>query len=251
MYDTLDFSGRTQLYFQLYDILHRDIKEGVYKPGDLLPTENELIKKFGISRVTVRKALDLLTNDGLIAKRRGYGTFVQNQKLEQTLTRILHFSSEMEKQGRKTSTSMLANETILANWTIADALNVPEATELIHVNRIRYADGTPMCMENAYLIREKCPQVVGNDFSRHSLRSFLADNYNIIWSHARQKIFAINATSELARHLRIKQGDPLIYIERVSYDQFNNPGEYLQAHYRGDSYYLTAELNAKSITAHS
>lgn len=244
----LDYSGRTQLYFQLYDILYKEIREGRYKPGELLPTENELVRRYGISRITVRKALDLLLGDGLIAKRRGYGTYVQNPRVEQTLTRVLHFSNEMEKRGRKTSTSMLTNKVLPAHKAIAEALGIPEGTDLIQVSRLRYADDVPMCMENAFLIRERCPRVAAEDFSRQSLRSFLVENYNIVWNHARQNIFAVKATAQLARHLKVVAGDPFIYVERVSFDQFGNPGEYLQAYYRGDSYYLTAELNAQSIT---
>ena len=248
MADELKHGGRTQLYFQLYDILYREIKEGRYKPGDLLPTENDLVKRYGISRITVRKALDLLFGDGLIAKRRGYGTYVQNPKVEQTLTQVLHFSNEMEKRGLRTSTSMLANKVLPAHKTIAEALAIHEGTDLIQVSRLRYADDIPMCMENAFLIRERCPRVAEEDFSTQSLRTFLVENYNIVWNHARQKIFAVKATARLARQLKVGAGDPFIYVERVSFDQLGTPGEYLQAYYRGDSYYLTAELNARSIT---
>ncbi|MDR2211695.1 MAG: GntR family transcriptional regulator [Spirochaetaceae bacterium] len=242
----LDFHSRTQLYYQLYDILYKDIKEGVYKPGELLPTESSLIQKYGISRVTVRKAMDLLMTEGLISKRRGYGTFVQNPKVEQNLTQVLHFSHEMEKRGYKASVEVLANEVVLAQKTIADALGIPEGTGLIHVNRLRYADKIPMCIESAYLIKDACPSVLDQDFSSQSLRRFLMDNYNIVWSRARQKIFAINATVKMAQYLTIKTGEPLIYVERISFDQFNKAGEYLQAYYRGDSYYLTVELNGVS-----
>ncbi|MGX8708930.1 MAG: GntR family transcriptional regulator [bacterium] len=243
----LDFSGRTQLYFQLYDILYKNIIDGVYKPGELLPTENELIDQYHISRVTVRKAMDLLMNDGLIAKRRGYGTFVQKHKVEQTLNKVLHFSNEMEKRGYRSSTSVLANEVVCASKTIADELHVSEGDQLIRVIRLRFADGVPMCMESAYLIHDKCPKVLEQDFAKNSLREFLASQYGIVWIRAHQKIFSINANAKLAGNLDILNGDPLIYIERVSYDQNDEPGEYLQAYYRGDTYYLTAELNAQSI----
>lgn len=238
----LDFSGRTQLYYQVYDILHDDIRKGVYKPGELLPTENELIDRYKISRVTVRKAMDLLLNDGLIAKRRGYGTFVQPHKVEQTMSKVLHFSSDMEKRGFKSSTSMLVNEMVPATKAIAEALNIDEGEPMVHVSRLRYADGIPMCMESAYLIYKSCPDVLGKDFSVSSMRNFLVEKYNIVWKSASQKIFAMNATPKLAGSLQVHEGDPLFYIERLSFTQDGKPGEYLQSYYRGDSYYLTAEL---------
>ncbi len=244
MENELDFSGRTQLYFQLYDILYKDIRDGVYKPGQLLPTENTLIEQYHISRITVRKALDLLMNDGLIAKRRGYGTFVQNRKVEQTLTRVQHFASEMEKRGYVSSVTMLANEVVYASKAVAGELCIGEGDELVRVERLRYADGVPMCIESSYLIRARCPDVQRHDFSKQSLRKFLEDRYDIVWKRARQKIYAVAATARTAGYLGIKEGDPLIYIERVSYTRDDEPAEYLQTWYRGDSYYLTAELEA-------
>lgn len=247
MDEKLDFNGRTQLYFQLYDILYRDIKNGFYKPEELLPTESDLIEKYSVSRATVRKAMDLLVNDGLITRQRGYGTVVQKPKIEQTLNRVNHFSSEMAKKGYKSSTTLLDNKIVYANKTIAKALDIKENTKMIQVKRLRNANENPMCIENAYLIFDKCPKVLEQDFSKNSLREFLVKEYNINWKKAVQKIYAINADSKLAKPLKIKVGDPLIYVERVSYDQNDQPGEYLQVYYRGDSYYFTAELVASSI----
>ena len=244
MENELDFSGRTQLYFQLYDILYREIRDGVYKPGQLLPTESTLVEQYHISRITVRKALDLLMNDGLIAKRRGYGTFVQNKKVEQTLTRVQHFASEMEKRGYASSVTMLSNEILYASRAIAEKLQIEEGDELIRVERLRYADGVPMCIERSHLIRSRCPEVSRHDFSRQSLRRFLEEKYDIVWKRAHQRIYAAAASARMAGYLGIKEGDPLIYIERVSYTGSDWPGEYLQAWYRGDSYYLTADLEA-------
>lgn len=242
--DTLDFSGRTQLYFQLYDILLNQINSGVYKPGELLPTENELIERYQISRVTVRRAMDMLYNDGLVLKRRGYGTCVLPKKVEQTMQRVLHFSEEMEKKGYSTSTNMLSNEMLPANKKISLALKVPEGTPLIRVVRLRYANGVPLCLESAHIIYERCPDVYGNDFSKVSLRLFLKNNYQIQWASAKQKIYAVNADSKLSTCLQVKEHAALIYIERVSNTAAGVAGEYLESYFRGDFYYLTAELQA-------
>lgn len=240
----LDFSGRTQLYYQLYDILCKDIKEGKYKPGDLLPTENDMIEQFGVSRVTVRKAMDMLMSDGLIGKRRGYGAYVEQKKMEQRLNKVVHFSNDMEQRGYKASVKLLENRKVMATKTIAQALSIPEGHPLIHIKRLRYADGVPMCIESAYLIYDWCPEVLNQDFAQLSLRHFLEENYDIVWKKASQKIFAMKANAQIAGNLNIKDGDPMIYLERISYNKDNVPGEYLQSYYRGDSFYLTAELEA-------
>ena len=112
------------------------------------------------------------------------------------------------------------------------------------MERLRYADGIPMCIESSHLIRSRCPEVSQHDFSRQSLRHFLEEKYDIVWKRAHQRIYAAAASTRMAGYLGIKEGDPLIYIERVSYTGSDWPGEYLQAWYRGDSYYLTADLEA-------
>lgn len=240
----LDFSGRTQLYFQLYDILLGKITSGEYKPGELLPTENDLIQAYGISRITVRKAMDMLMNDGLIIKRRGYGTCVQPKKVEQTMKRVLHFSEEMQKKGFQSTTNMLSNEMLPASKIVADALQIAEGTPLVRVTRLRYANGVPLCLEIAHLVYERCPEVYGTDFSERSLRHFLEQKYQIVWTNATQKIYAINASAKVAAQLDVKENSALIYIERVSSTADGKPGEYLQSYYRGDSYYLTTDLQA-------
>ena len=155
-----------------------------------------------------------------------------------------HFASEMEKRGYASSVTMLSNEIIYASRTIAEKLQIKEGDELIRVERLRYADGIPMCIESSHLIRSRCPEVSQHDFSRQSLRHFLEEKYDIVWKRAHQRIYAAAASTRMAGYLGIKEGDPLIYIERVSYTGSDWPGEYLQAWYRGDSYYLTADLEA-------
>lgn len=240
----LDFSGRTQLYYQLFDILSQQIKKGEYRPGDMLPTENELVNQYKVSRITVRRAMDLLDSEGLITRKRGYGTIVKPPKMDQTINKVVHFSNEMAKRGQEFSTKMLANEVLPANKLIATALGIPEEEKLIHVNRLRYLNKVPLCLESAYLIHDRCPSVVGNDFGNSSLRLFLESNYGIVWKRASQKIYAILADKNLANLLMVDEGAPIIYIERVSYDKNDDPGEFLQGYYRADSYYLTAELEA-------
>lgn len=242
----LDFSGKTQLYFQIYDILKKKINNNEYTVGKLMPTELELSEMFNVSRITIRKAMDLLVSDKLIARRRGYGTIILPPKVEQPINKVIHFSEETEKQGHKSTTIVLANELIPATEEIAKALNVPPGTLLIHINRLRIADETPMCIESAYFIYSMCPSIYGVDYSKISLRNTLKEKHGITWDNAIQKIFAINANSSISSHLDIKPNDPILYVERVSYTPQNIAGEYLRIYYRGDSYFFFTKLDAKN-----
>ena len=91
----IDFNSRVQLYYQLYDILSGEIASGNYKVGDRLPTESQLIEDYGVSRITVRKAMNMLADEGLIIKKPGYGTFVEPKKMSQRLNKVVHFSNDM------------------------------------------------------------------------------------------------------------------------------------------------------------
>ena len=240
----IDFNSRVQLYYQLYDILSEEIASGNYKVGDRLPTESQLIEDYGVSRITVRKAMNMLADEGLIIKKPGYGTFVEPKKMSQRLNKVVHFSNDMMQKGYNVSVKVLENELVNASNNIAHALNIPEGSKLIKIKRLRYANNIPTCIECAYLIYDDCPEVLNNDFSKKSLRNYISKNYNINWKHASQKIYAHNANEEYAKLLDINIGDAIIYIERISYDQYNKAGEFLECYYRGDNFYLSAELEA-------
>ena len=183
MVNKLDFQSRTQLYYQLYDILHQDITNGVYQPGDMLPTENNLIDTFGVSRVTVRKAMDLLMNDGLIEKRRGQGTFVQKNKLKTELQKKNHFAALTEEMGYIAHTKVILNKKVVASKGISELLHIPENSPVVNLRRIRYASNVPVRYESAYLEYSKYGAVEKHDFTDGSLRQFLKDTYDVVWSH--------------------------------------------------------------------
>lgn len=241
---TINFNSRVQLYYQLYDILSEEITSGKYKVGDRLPTETQLIDYYSVSRITVRKAMNMLADEGLIIKKAGYGTFVEPKKMSQRLNKVVHFSNDMMQKGYNVSVKVLENKIVYASKNIAHALNIPENSKLIKIKRLRYANNIPTCIECAYLIYENCPEVINNDFSKQSLRNYISKNYNINWKHASQRIYARNADENNSKLLEVEKNDALIYIERISYDQHDKAGEFLECYYRGDNFYLSVELEA-------
>lgn len=208
----------------------------------MLPTENELLDHHGISRNTVRQALDLLVNDGLIVRERGRGTFVAQPKIDQGLTRIISFTEDMRRRGLKPDTRVLLRKLMPAPEHIAEALGVPVGEELAHLERLRLADGEPMSIEKSYLVHRYCPGVLERDYSSVPLREALAREYNIFLVHGKQRISAIAAPDETAAHLDIVPGAPLLYIERTTYTARETAIEYLQIYNRGDRYTLHNEL---------
>ncbi len=229
-------------YQQLYDLLYKDISGGRWRPGDMLPSETELIDRYQVSRITVRQALALLVKDGLIYRRRGLGTFVSVPKIEQGLNRIISFSEDMRRRGFQAGTAVLSSGLVAASEEIAERLELDPGEEIAYLERIRLADGEPMSIEISYLIHRLCPDILKKDFARTPLRETLARDYDLLLTNAKQQIRAITASAELAEKLLVSFGAPLFYIERISYSQYNKPVEYLQLYHRGDRYTLYNDL---------
>lgn len=229
-------------YQQLYDHLYRNIVDGRWRPGDMLPSETELIDRFQISRVTVRQALALLVKDGLIYRRRGLGTFVAVPKIEQGLNRIISFSEDMRRRGFQAGTMVLSSGLLAAPQEIAERLDLAPGEEIAYLERLRLADGEPMSIEISHLAHRLCPGILHQDFARSPLREALARDYNLLLTRASQQIRAVAAPHDLAKKLSIAPGAPTFYIERVSYSQTHYPVEYLQLYHRGDRYTLYNEL---------
>lgn len=230
-------------YYQLYEILRQDILNGIWKPGDMLPTETELLEKYELSRTTVRQSLDMLVSDGLIYRQRGRGTFVSRLTIEQSLSRIISFTEDMRHREMKPHTVVLSAMLIPAPNDIAEALQLAPDEEVANLERLRLADAEPMSLEMSYLVHKFCPGVLKNDYAIHSLRQTLASEYNQRLIYARQKIRAVTASRKQAQILSVDPGAALLFIERISYNEQNIPVEFLRAFHRGDRYILYNELH--------
>jgi GntR family transcriptional regulator len=238
----VDPESKLPLYHQIYRILHGKIMRGEWKADFMIPPESELIHEYRVSRITIRAVLNKLADEGLIRRERGRGTFVSPLRLEHGLTHIISFTEDMRTRGFEAHTKMIAARLVPAPADIAEKLGIEKGEELVHLERLRLAGDTPMCVESSRLVHRYCPGILKYDFAQHSLREVKARDYGIRWAQARQTIQAIMPSPKLARLLKISRAVPLIFIERISYSQHNLPVEFLQAYYRADLYTLHGEL---------
>lgn len=235
--------SKVPIYHQLYKMLRERIIRKEWRPGDMLPTENELIEKHGVSRSTVRQALDQLVSEDLIYRERGRGTFVAHPSIEQTLTRIISFTEDMQQRGMEPHTEVLSSSVIPAPEDIAKRLKIKPGEELARLERLRLADGDPMSIEESYLVHRYCPGVLDDDYSKTPLRRALEKRYGIRLVQAKQTIRAVNAKPKIAEKLGIQVDGAVLMIERVSYSSEMVPVEFIRFHHRGDRYILYNELN--------
>lgn len=238
----LDFSGREQLYYQLYNILFQKIINGVYAIGDLIPAESELMKRYHVSRATARKAMEMLAQEGLVEKKRGYGTIVLSSTPNTSPQRVVRYSRKSDMSHVTAIKKLIDAKIIDAPTKIAAKLQLKEESQLYRLRRVRYADSEPFYVEINYFEADYVPELMNRDFSKESLRVFLSNTYHIHWSYAQQEIYSILSDESLSALLQIPLNSSLLYIERVSFDIDNIPREYVSTYYRADKYHLEIEL---------
>jgi GntR family transcriptional regulator len=240
--DSVDPDSQTPYYQQLYSILRRQIDDGVWRPGDRLPSEAELGQTYDLSRITVRQAFEMLVNDGLIYRRRGSGSYVAVPTIQQGLNRIISFTDDMRQRGLHPGTRVISTRLEAAPADVASRLNIEPGTEVAVLERLRLADGEPMSVEISTLVHSRCPGVLDSDYAVIPLRRALADRYGIHLERAAQEIRAVPADMALALQLGVAMRAPLFYIQRVSFSGEGVPVEYLRVYHRGDRYVLYNEL---------
>jgi GntR family transcriptional regulator len=241
--DMITRTSKVPLHQQLYLLLRGKIRSGEWAQGAMLPTEPELITRYGVSRIVVRQVFDRLVNEGLVTRQQGRGSFVAEGRLEEGLERILSFTEDMRQRGLVPRTRVLFNGLVPAGEEIAQWLAIPAGEELARLERLRLADDEPLSLEDACLVHRFCPGLLSEDFSLVPLRLTLEKKYGLRITRAHQVIRAVMATAEQARLLSTPAKAPLLMIERVSFNEQDQPVEFLRIFYRGDRYSLYNDLH--------
>lgn len=240
--DQISHQSKSPLYQQIYQLLRVKILDGQWPTDAPLPSEAELMGQYQVSRATVRQALDELASDGLIYRRQGRGTFVSQPTVEQGLVRIVSFTEDMQQRGFEPGTKLISAGLVPATEALAERLQISAGEPLARIERLRLADGEPMSVEISFLVYQYCPGILTQDYTTHSLRRMLEEQYGIRITSAHQTIQAIVPTAEMAEALAIEEKVALLYIERLSFSEFEVPVEYLRVYHRGDRYTLHADL---------
>ncbi len=240
----LDFSGKEQLYYQLYDILFQDIVSNKYAVGELIPSESELMRTYEVSRATARKAMEMLANNGLIQKMRGRGSEVISNRLPGSPSKVASYIKKGTADKVTPVKRTVYARTESADNFVSSSLGIASDTEVYSLCRVRCSGDVPSYLEVIHIETSLVPGAMECDFSRESWRTFLSSGCNLHWSRATQRIYAVAADEEQAERLGVEPGTPLIYIERLSLDSEGVPRELVQTYYRSDLYHLEIELDS-------
>lgn len=237
----LDEEHDLPLYQQLQRRLRDAIENRILGPDDALPPERDLAEELSVSRITVRKAIDGLVEDGLLVRRQGSGTFVSN-RVEKNFSKLTSFSEDMRARGRKPRSVWLNR----APGTVTPEESLPlrssPGTPVYRFNRIRYADEVPMALEYATVLAFCLPSI---DAVESSLYEALERTGNRP-VRALQRLRAVLFTAEQAKLLKAHPHDAGLLVERLGFLKDGRAVEFSQSFYRGDIYDFVAELSAQS-----
>ncbi|SFM15400.1 GntR family transcriptional regulator [Salibacterium qingdaonense] len=230
------------LYLQIKDILIQRIQEGKWEAHSLIPTEQELMKEFDVSRSTVRQAISVLVQTGLVEKTQGRGTIVKPQKLVGSLGRLKGFAEEVVEKGQTPKSKLIRAEFSGQLYTEKTMLEVDDEHSILLVERIRFADNIPVALE-----RTCWPNDIGNILMKYDLNEAryyeILEDHNVFLKKASEKIIAINATQHEGDLLGIRPGEALLEMTRLSFGMNDHPMEYTRTRYRSDQYHYDIELN--------
>lgn len=233
-------SGPTPKWSQLREILLTHL-EGVAVDA-AMPSERELGQQFGLSRMTVRQALDALVQEGRLYRVPGRGTFVAQPKFVMPL-QLTSFTEDMRARGQVAGAVDLGRSEVPASAALAASLELEPGAPLLVIERLRTADGEPMAIERAHLPASLAPGLLDHPLSDSSLYAVLRDRYGLVLEAGEQTIEAVAATVTDGDLLHVPRGSPVLRLVRRSFAD-GRPVEHVLSTYRGDRYQLRVALDA-------
>lgn len=217
------------MYIKIHNKIKRDIEKHVYKVGDRIPAERQLAVKFGVSRMTLRQAIKTLEDEGILERRLGSGTYVASQKVQEKMSGIMSFTEITQANGQTPSSKLISYQVGKPSLSEKERLNLKSDDEILRMERIRYADDTPICYEVVTIPYYLVENSSKDDISTHLYETLEKNNYQI--GRVTEHISAAVANEQDAKLLDAKKGEALITRRQVTELSSGKPFEYTRARY--------------------
>jgi len=240
MAGALDKDLPVPLYHQLQNVLKAEIEARKWHADEQLPNETKLAERFGVSKITVRQALQNLAELGYIRREHGRGTFVARRKFDEGPRELTSFTEEMRCHDLSASSRVLGQYVEEAGERVADALLIPSRSPVYVLKRVRLAGGEPMSIQTAHIPAAFVPGIEMSE--SNSLYEVLQAHYHLHPARARETYFAAAAEADAAELLAIPVGSPVFSVERVTLLPNERPFEFVQSVVRGDRYTIVLDL---------
>lgn len=243
---TVDRELDIPLYVQIRESLREEVRR--MTPGEVIPPESELLIRFDVSRITLRKAVDDLVTEGLLVRQQGRGTFVQRPKVTHELKMISSWTEQLLALGHVPRTLHLETEEIEPPKRVARELKLDPQDTVFVLRRLRLVNEEPLTLMVNYLPSRFVPGFLEKAPRRESLYETLLKDYGLVAARAVDMVETRSATDEEAKRLRIDAWDPLLCVTRVSYLADGRSLEVGLAISRGDRYQYRVELYGRART---
>lgn len=226
---------KRNLYEQLVDILINKIKNNEYKVGDAIHSERQLCATYGMSRSTVRKAIEEMEKRGFVERRYGSGTYVSRQTVNTQLSSFYSFSSEMERLGYRFRSTIIHFSIIPSPGNVREWLGIRPGEEVFEIRRLRVLNDEAMIVETSYIPVAYCPKLNAGSIELNGLYKSLTQLAGIVINTAQETFEAVLPSEEVQRWLSIDSPAPMLRLERLAYAD-GRVIEYCESHVRGDRY---------------
>jgi DNA-binding GntR family transcriptional regulator len=243
----LNAHSSTPLHIQVAKQLQKQVKRGLWKPGEKIISERELMELGNISRATVRQAIGSLVQAGVLEKLQGAGTFVKQRKIEQPVNVAYSFSQQLRQLGLKLEDQLLNRDLLVVSNDLAERLHIRKKSKVIYLNRLRLIDGEPFMISKAYVPYHLCPALL-EDTLETSLYSLLVQRYGLPVVHATDKIESLSPDKETSKRLKLASNIPILFVERLAYTTGDRILHLGLNYIRGDRCFFRIDLSSQAST---
>jgi len=234
-YFSIDKSSSLPIYYLIQQNLVELIDLGLLKADDSLPSERDLSQYYGVTRMTVRQAIDTLVQKGLVYKQHGVGTFISEQKpVKDFVPTVMGFSSRMREAGLSPSSQLIDRTVITPTPLIAHRLQIPQQSQVIALKRLRMVNDEALMVETSYLPYEQYPAVMTADLAGQSLYKFLEEQYQVSVDEAEQTLEPTLMSDGEAALFGMEAAQPAMLVRVLAFSAERRPIEFSKSVVRGD-----------------
>lgn len=238
----IDKNDPAPAYLQIALAIKGMLLSGRIAPGTAMPPERVLAQKFGVSRMTMRQANELIEREGLIERQPGRGTFAIQNRIVKQEQETRSFSEDIRQRGATPSSRLISFRAVEASASLAEYFGIPHRDQVYEIQRVRLADDVPIALEAIQLAASMCPHLERFNLVDHSLYQIMEENYGIELARAEEEISAVQPNAVQRKLLKLPRKAAVLLVKRRTFISDGRPLEVATTAYRGDLY--TAKVNS-------
>ena len=228
-------------YIRIHDAIKKEIDGGVWEIGQRFPSERDLADDYEVSRMTLRQAITLLVEEGILERRVGSRTYVASHRVQEKMRGTTSFTEIVRSQGKTPSSQLISYQRKPANETEIQQLQLKATDTVVRMERVRFADNVPLVFEVASIPEKLIQSFNQEDITEHFFQTLTDNGYEI--GKSQQTIYAKNASERVANYLKVPKNHAVLALTQVSYFTDGRQFEYVHSQYVGDRFEFYLENN--------